>query len=195
MNVVHDGSAANSPVQTNSGYGVPGNLTLPGTNYGLPYHPELARWYFGWDEVRVINPTLGGEPARATIEGQERDAQKIRWTINGQDTDVFLARRLRPDGRPDQVRFEGRDLDVWIEPDLTWSYKDEDELRTRAQWPDLYWVDDPARVYETAREVVALVEAREFPFDGSWLHATPDPAPAPIIDATLPAGWDRPRHR
>lgn len=84
------------------------------------------------------------------------------------------------------------DLDVVIEPDRTWSWKDEDEFVARLATPESYWVDDADRVRRAGHEVVALVEAAAFPFDGTWCDFRPDPA-WPAIRADLPAGWDRPR--
>lgn len=97
------------------------------------------------------------------------------------------------EGELSGVDTEDWDLDMLVDPDLTWRYKDEEDLLIRSQWPDLYWVDDPARVYDVARTVVALVEAGAFPFDGTWRDFSP-PATGPIVDTTLPPGWDRPRH-
>jgi hypothetical protein len=90
---------------------------------------------------------------------------------------------------------EDWDLDVWIDPDLSWRLKDEQDIRERSGWPELYWVDDPAQVYEVGLEIVAQVEARAFPFDGSWRDFASGHTAEPLIDPALPPGWDRPRHR
>jgi hypothetical protein len=83
------------------------------------------------------------------------------------------------------------DLDVWIEPDRTWRWKDEELFAERLTVPDAYWVDDAERVRRAGREVIALAEAGAFPFDGTWCDFTPDPGWSPPPD-TLPARWDRP---
>src|SRR3981189_1125411 len=38
------------------------------------------------------------------------------------------------------------DLDVWIHPDLSWEWKDEELFVARLAVPDAYWVDDEDRV-------------------------------------------------
>jgi hypothetical protein len=41
--------------------------------------------------------------------------------------------------------------------------------------------------------MIALAEAGEYPFDGSWVDFQPDPAW--VMPDALPTGWDRPRAR
>ncbi|MEV0902454.1 DUF402 domain-containing protein [Actinoplanes sp. NPDC049802] len=83
------------------------------------------------------------------------------------------------------------DLDVVIEPDRTWEWKDEEVFRQRLTMPEAYWVDDEERVRRAGEEVIALVEAGAFPFDGTWCDFRPDPA-WPSLPTELPPGWDRP---
>jgi hypothetical protein len=83
------------------------------------------------------------------------------------------------------------DLDLVIAPDRSWRWKDEDEFAAHLACPDVYWVDDGAAVRAAGREVVKLIEAGEFPFDGTGCDFRPDPRwPVP---AALPPGWDRAR--
>jgi hypothetical protein len=60
------------------------------------------------------------------------------------------------------------DLDIWVQPDRTWTWKDEDLFVERLAHADAYWVDDEPRVRRAGAAVVALVEAGAFPFDGTW---------------------------
>ncbi len=83
------------------------------------------------------------------------------------------------------------DLDVWIHPDRSWYWKDEDIFLARLAMPDAYWVDDEDRVRRAGKDVIALVEAGVFPFDGTWCDFRPDPTWLDI-PAELPDGWDRP---
>jgi hypothetical protein len=83
------------------------------------------------------------------------------------------------------------DLDVWVPPDRSWRWKDEEEFVERLAYGPSYWVDDEATVRAAGERVVKLVEAGEFPFDGTWCDFRPEPSwPVP---ADLPPGWDRPR--
>lgn len=83
------------------------------------------------------------------------------------------------------------DLDVVIHPDGTWQWKDEAEFAERLLTPEAYWVDDEDRVRAAGDEVVKLVEAGAFPFDGTWCDFRPDPA-WPVPSPGRPRDWDRP---
>jgi hypothetical protein len=85
-----------------------------------------------------------------------------------------------------------QDLDVVVAPDRTWEWKDEDEFTERLALPDHYWVADEQAVRAEGRRVIKIIEAGEFPFDGTWTDFVPDPSwelPA------VPPGWDRPATR
>jgi len=79
---------------------------------------------------------------------------------------------------------------VVVHPDRRWEWKDEDEFAARLAMPDAYWVEDEERVRRAGKEVIALVEAGTFPFDGTWCDFRPDPA-WPAIPTDFPAGGDR----
>jgi protein associated with RNAse G/E len=68
------------------------------------------------------------------------------------------------------------DLDIWVQPDRTWTWKDEDVFVERLAHAGAYWVDDEPRVRRAGATVVALVEAGAFPFDGTWCEFRPDAA-------------------
>ncbi|MGH3449473.1 MAG: DUF402 domain-containing protein [Haloechinothrix sp.] len=81
-------------------------------------------------------------------------------------------------------------LDLWATPSEGWRWKDEEEFaeRTGHEW---YWTaEQTAEILAEGERVIKLIEAGEFPFDGTWCSFRPDPAwPVP----ELPADWDRPR--
>ena len=81
-------------------------------------------------------------------------------------------------------------LDIWARPGAGWAWKDEDEFaeRTGHEW---YWdAEQAAEIRAEGERVVKLIEAGEFPFDGTWCDFRPDPTwPMP----QLPPDWDRPR--
>lgn len=83
------------------------------------------------------------------------------------------------------------DLDVVVQPDLTWAWKDEEEFIERLAYPDVYWVGDGEAVRAEGRRIAKLAEAGEFPFDGTMTDYRPDPSWP--VETVLPAGWDRPR--
>lgn len=79
-------------------------------------------------------------------------------------------------------------LEVIVRPDHTWRCQDAEGRRVDYL---LSWDDCPSAEVRTATErVVKLVEARQFPFDGTWCGFRPD---ASWTVPALPAGYDRPR--
>ena len=77
----------------------------------------------------------------------------------------------------------------WVPANQRWRWKDEDEFADRLAFPSHYWVPDEAAVRAEGERVMKVIEAGEFPFDGTWCDFHPDPAwPTPT---ELPLGWDR----
>jgi hypothetical protein len=110
----------------------------------------------------------------------------IAWYVNLEEPSVRW-----DDGDVAGVDVTDQDLDIWVWPDRTWEWKDEDELAERLDFPDHYWVHDPEAAWAEGRRVIPYIEAGAFPFDGTWCDFRPDPSWA-LPDA-LPSGWDRPR--
>ncbi|WP_089254937.1 DUF402 domain-containing protein [Asanoa hainanensis] len=82
-------------------------------------------------------------------------------------------------------------LDIVVEPDRTWSWKDEDELAAKTDKPGYWDASEAAKIRKNGEAVLELIEAGKFPFDGTWCDLRPDPSWQ--IPADLPPGWDRPR--
>jgi hypothetical protein len=86
-----------------------------------------------------------------------------------------------------------QDLDIWVPPDRAWRWKDEEEFAERLGFPGHYWVPDGAAVRAEGERVVKLIEAGDFPFDGTWCDF--QPSPQWTVPESLPPGWDRPALR
>lgn len=81
-------------------------------------------------------------------------------------------------------------LDLWVWPDGSWEWKDEDELAERTGHP-LFWdADAVPGIRAEGERMIELARQRAFPFDGTYVDFTPDPSWTP---STLIAEWDRPR--
>ncbi|MEU1745054.1 DUF402 domain-containing protein [Micromonospora arida] len=107
------------------------------------------------------------------------------WYVNLEEPGVRW-----DDGPVAGVDVVDQDLDVVVWPDRSWEWKDEGEFVERLAFGADYWVTDEKAVRAEGERVIALAEAGEFPFDGTWCDFTP-PAEWGITDK-LPSGWDRP---
>lgn len=108
-----------------------------------------------------------------------------QWYVNLEERAVRW-----DDGAAAGIDVVDQDLDIVVDADRTWQWKDEDEFAERLALPDDYWVPDEAAVWAEGRRVIKLIEAGDFPFDNTWTDFQPDPTwPTPT---ELPDGWDRP---
>jgi hypothetical protein len=122
---------------------------------------------FGWADV-----------AHAALAFFRPDWEPWRWYVNLQD----------PLRRTD-VGFDTADhaLDVIVELDGAWRWKDEDEMQ-EAFTRGLLEADAEPRLRAEGERAVRAIRSRQAPFDRDWWSWRPDPAwPAP----SLPEGWDR----
>jgi uncharacterized protein len=77
-------------------------------------------------------------------------------------------------------------LDVDIDPDRSWRWKDEDEF-TAAQRLGHISFAEAAAIRTEGQTAIAALESGSWPFDAGWENWEPDPAwPVP----SLPVGWD-----
>jgi protein associated with RNAse G/E len=77
------------------------------------------------------------------------------------------------------------DLDIVVDPQYHWNWKDEDEYREGIREGGILkkWVEGVERSHA---EVFERIEKRRPPLDGSWVQWQPDPAWTP---PRLPEGW------
>ncbi len=78
-------------------------------------------------------------------------------------------------------------LDVAMEPDLTWRWKDEDEFET-AQHLGIFTAEQATAIRAEGERIIADVEARRPPFDGRYDEWCPELS---WTVPTMPTDWDR----
>ncbi|GAA1682201.1 DUF402 domain-containing protein [Fodinicola feengrottensis] len=77
-------------------------------------------------------------------------------------------------------------LDVWFEPDRSWSWKDEDEFADLTGLPGYWTAAQAPHIRAAGERLITLAESGAPPFDGRWTDFRPDPSwPLP----TLPPHW------
>lgn len=144
-----------------------------------------------WQGPGVLKLLPAERPGAATFAAhsvwwfRDRAGRFANWYVNLEDPGVRW-----DDGALAGVDIIDQDLDVVVEPDRSWWWKDEGEFAERLAFPDDYWVTSEEAVRAEGRRVIDQVEAGVFPFDGTWVDFVPDSGLS--VPASLPAGWDRP---
>ncbi len=127
-----------------------------------------------WERTRCLRTTRFGAAHSVDHYWDAATGEFLCWYVN-----------LQEPLRPSPVGFDTRDqaLDVVIQPDGAWVWKDEDHFAAAVEHG----------VFTTAEGVAILAEAErvieEWPFPTGWEDWCPDPAwPLP----RLPPRWDAP---
>jgi hypothetical protein len=71
-------------------------------------------------------------------------------------------------------------LDIWVEPDRVWRWKDVDEMAERIGRPHYFDSAAAAEIRAEGERVVKLIEAGAYPFDGTHVDFRSDPAWTPL---------------
>ena len=66
-------------------------------------------------------------------------------------------------------------LDIVVNSDRSWQWKDEQDLDEATGMPGFWTVDQAAQIREEGRRVIATAESGAFPFDGTWCNFQPHP--------------------
>jgi len=162
------------------------------------YIPVGTRWFAPFPEgrrVKIQQPAFELAPLRYE---EEIHVLSFSWP----DTWYAVLLFLRPDGsahswyvnleeplRRTELGFDTLDheLDVIVELDGSWRWKDEDDLAESIRRGVIPAEEEPRLRADGERAVRRIVD-REPPFDRDWSAWRPDPAwPLPV----LPEGWDR----
>jgi len=132
---------------------------------GLPLTRELVDIPWLRDTLRLMYP---GEDYSIWLSWRNEDSGRV---FHGYYINCEEPFRRTPIG----VDTNDHTLDVVVQPDLSWVWKDEDQLAERAA-NGIYIPEFATRIRATAERALELLERRDPPFDGSWLDWLPDPA-------------------
>ncbi|MGC4191095.1 MAG: DUF402 domain-containing protein [Thermomicrobiales bacterium] len=104
------------------------------------------------------------------------------WSFRGWYVNLQAPLQRVPTG------FDGNDwdLDIVVDPDGRWTWKDDDELADSVALGEVT-AGFAAMVRVAGEAVIPLIESRSWPFDGSLVDWRPDPAWGPL---PVPEGWD-----
>lgn len=114
-------------------------------------------------------------------------AYSVWWFFNGDGFAGWYVNLESPYVRhPDAVETVDHLLDIWVEPDRTWRWKDEDEFSAMTDHPLYFDTTTAAAIRAQGEQALALVEAGVYPFDGTHTDFRPDPMWTPH---RLPDNW------
>lgn len=104
------------------------------------------------------------------------------WYVN------LEARRERVVGNGFGVTVDvvDHELDVWVDPDRTWRWKDEESFEAKTGTEGHWTAAEADRVRAEGARVAALAEAGSFPFDGAFVDFRPDPSWEPPVPGPCP---------
>lgn len=143
---------------------------------GQPVTRELVDIPWRRDTLRLMYP---GEDYSIWLSWRDEGGERV---FHGYYINVEEPFRRTPIG----VDTNDHTLDVVVQPDLSWAWKDEDQLAERAA-SGVYVPDFATRVRATAERALEILGRRGHPFDGSLVEWAPDPAWA---IPRLVEGWD-----
>lgn len=130
-----------------------------------------------WQGTGILKVAPTGEPWSVWCFWNA-DGSFRGWYVNLEDAH-------QRDG--DSVATQDHVLDLWIEPDRTVRWKDEDELEA-AVVAGRFSADDAERFRTDARVVEEMVAAWSAPFCDGWESWRPDPA-WPVPELPAEASW------
>lgn len=138
----------------------------------------LRQWElepYAWQRTCVLHHLVPGAAWQASVWWDAATGAYMRTYVDFQEP-------LRESGD----NFDTRDLqlDLVVTPEGEWSWKDEDHYGHIIQL-GMISEDHQLAVHRAREEVVSLVEAKTFPFDGQLK----DDRPAGHVLPELPAGW------
>ncbi|MGB3327752.1 MAG: DUF402 domain-containing protein [Thermomicrobiales bacterium] len=182
MRIVRD-DADLTMLYTAAGSAIRKRVHVDGTSIprNLPYAErvrlEMIVGEGTWSPYHTLSIVPAGAPCDIRAIWHEADWAFAGWYVN-------LQAPLRRVG----TGFDSDDwlLDLTVDPDGTWAWKDEDELAAAVALGVVTSAFAEA-VRVAGESVIPLIEARSWPFDGSLIDWRPDPAWGPL---PIPAGWD-----
>jgi predicted RNA-binding protein associated with RNAse of E/G family len=130
-----------------------------------------------WVENRVLHLVRPGDAHAVMPYWHQSDGSFRGWYVN-----------LQEPLRRTPIGFDYMDqmLDIVVGPDLSWYWKDEDELDDEVRL-GLITPAEAGAVRQEGERVVELIRERAWPFVPRWERWTPDPA---WSIPGFPPGWE-----
>jgi protein associated with RNAse G/E len=167
---------------------LPGTECITEEHYPQGKKSESRRWFFVDREWNLATYTWRTNRLLLRLEPQKFYSTIFFWDDASGEFRCYYINFQTPFQRKHlSVDTLDLDLDLIIQPDFRFEWKDVDDYKKVIEYHVISpeWIQGIER--DTA-EVFERVNNRRYPFDGSWLDWTPEPAWVP---PSLPEGWDR----
>jgi predicted RNA-binding protein associated with RNAse of E/G family len=167
---------------------LPGTECIAEENYPKGKRNSGRRWFFVNEDWQLAKYTWQTNRLLLIFEPEKYYSTIFFWN---QASNEFLGYYINfqlPFRRNEcAVDTLDLDLDLIINPDFSYEWKDLDDYQKAIA----HEIISPEWIHgiETAKqEIFAKLEKRQYPFDGSWLNWMPDPSWSP---PKLPENWDK----
>ena len=167
---------------------LPGTECIAEETYPKGKKNGQRRWYFVDHDWKLAKYTWNTNRLLLIFEPQKYYSIILFWNHQNNDFLCYYVNFQLPFKRNlSAVDTLDLDLDLIINPDLSYEWKDIEDYQNAIAHGLI--LPEWSRGIETATdEIMARLEMRQYPFDGSWLNWKPDPAWQP---PTLPQNWDK----
>jgi predicted RNA-binding protein associated with RNAse of E/G family len=167
---------------------LPGTECIAEETYPKGKKNGQRRWYFVDHDWKLAKYTWNTNRLLLIFEPQKYYSIILFWNHQNNDFLCYYVNFQLPFKRNlSAVDTLDLDIDLIINPDLSYEWKDIEDYQNAIAHGLI--LPEWSRGIETATdEIMARLEMRQYPFDGSWLDWKPDPAWQP---PTLPQNWDK----
>lgn len=167
---------------------LPGTECIAEENYPKGKKNGKRRWYFVNEDWQLARYTWQTNRLLLIFEPEKYYSTILFWNDESNEFLCYYINFQLPLQRNDcAVDTLDLDLDLIIDPDFSYQWKDVDDYQNAIEHGVILpeWIQD----IEAAKpEIFNRLEKRQYPFDGSWLNWLPEPGWTP---PTLPENWDK----
>jgi protein associated with RNAse G/E len=167
---------------------LPGTECIAEESYPKGKKNGQRRWYFVDHDWKLAKYTWKTNRLLLIFEPQKYYSIILFWNHQSNDFLCYYVNFQLPFKRNlSAVDTLDLDLDLIINPDLSYEWKDIEDYQNAIALGII--LPEWSRGIESGTdEIMEILERRQYPFDGSWLDWKPDPAWQP---PTLPQNWDK----
>jgi protein associated with RNAse G/E len=167
---------------------VPGSDCMVEENYARGKKNGKRRWHFKEENWKLADFTWHTNRLLFILEPAKYYSTILFWHHDRNEFVGYYINFQLPFTRNDSgINTLDLELDIDIEPDLSFKWKDLDDYMQGIEAGVILrdWVNE---IEIAKKEILDRLGKRDYPFDGTWLDWLPDPAWSPPV---LPANWDK----